>query len=63
MNLQQVIFDQLIDSGLDTDHIERSTDCTFEKNEFYFSYRRDKEKSGRMMGIIGISPKITRDNY
>lgn len=54
MDLQQAIFDQLLDAGLNKDHIERNTDCTYEKYNLYYSYRRDGEKSGRMMGVIGI---------
>jgi YfiH family protein len=54
MNLQQAIFDQLQDSGISEKNIECCTDCTFDKSDLYYSYRRDKEKSGRMMGVIGI---------
>ncbi|NET32564.1 MAG: hypothetical protein F6K19_11215 [Cyanothece sp. SIO1E1] len=30
--------------------------CTIDENELFYSYRREKEESGRMMGII----KLTR---
>lgn len=58
MDLQQVIFDQLIETGLSEQKIERYTECTYEKHELYYSYRRDGQNSGRMMGIIGIRSKL-----
>jgi len=57
MDLQQVIVDQLLDAGLKKDHIERNNDCTYEKNALFYSYRRDGQNSGRMMGIIGFRSK------
>lgn len=45
---------QLIMSGLAEHNIEVSGDCTICNPAFYHSYRRDREKSGRMMGLIGI---------
>ncbi len=57
MDLQQAIFDQLIDAGLSAQQIERNTDCTYEKSDLYYSYRRDSQNSGRMMGVIGLQSK------
>jgi hypothetical protein len=57
MDLQQVIFDQLIATGLSKYNIERNSDCTYEKHELYYSYRRDGQNSGRMMGVIGLRSK------
>lgn len=54
MDLQKAIYDQLTTAGLSEQSIERSADCTYEKEEFYYSYRRDGQNSGRMMGIIGL---------
>ena len=54
MDLQQVIYDQLIDAGLNSQNIERNSDCTFENSDQYYSYRRDGKNSGRMMGVIGL---------
>jgi YfiH family protein len=45
---------QLIRSGIAEHNIEVSGDCTICNPALYHSYRRDKEKSGRMMGLIGI---------
>ena len=45
---------QLIKSGLAGHNIEVSDDCTICNHALYHSYRRDREKSGRMMGLIGI---------
>ncbi len=46
---------QLRDAGVVGSTIEVNEDCTICKSEIYHSYRRDKEKSGRMMGIIGLN--------
>lgn len=54
MDLQQAIYDQLIAAGLREEQIERNQDCTYEKDELYYSYRRDGQYSGRMMGVIGL---------
>jgi YfiH family protein len=45
---------QLLEVGLSQDKIEMHPDCTICKVDTYHSYRRDKERSGRMMGVIGI---------
>ena len=57
MNLQQVIYDQLVAAGLREEQIERNRDCTYDKEKLYYSYRRDGQKSGRMMGVIGLRSK------
>ena len=51
-NQKQVIY-QLIESGVGRDNIEASDICTIE-NKDYHSYRRDKDKSGRMSAFIGM---------
>lgn len=45
---------QLISSGVDARNIEISEYCTICNPELFHSYRRDREKSGRMMGVIGL---------
>ena len=57
MNLQQVIYDQLVAAGLREEQIEQNRDCTYDKEKLYYSYRRDGQKSGRMMGVIGLRSK------
>ncbi|MCH8567984.1 MAG: peptidoglycan editing factor PgeF [Balneolales bacterium] len=51
INLKEFVRMQLLAAGLPEGEISVHPDCTF-VNEDYFSYRRQKEKSGRMMGII-----------
>lgn len=42
---------QLIYEGLSDENIEKSDNCTYANNQF-FSYRREKDKSGRMLALI-----------
>lgn len=46
---------ELLDSGVMESNIEISDLCTICKPELFHSYRRDGEKSGRMMGVIGMT--------
>ena len=55
LNLSAYVYQQIISKGVLAEHIHRNTDCTKCNQEKYYSYRRDGEKSGRMMGIIGIN--------
>ncbi|MBO6586464.1 MAG: peptidoglycan editing factor PgeF [Gracilimonas sp.] len=54
VNLKAFIRQQLIDEGIESDHIEIDDSCTIE-DENYYSYRRQKDNSGRMMGIIKLN--------
>jgi polyphenol oxidase len=45
---------QLINVGLDEKNIEVSDYCTYKEKDLFHSYRRDRDKSGRMLGVIGI---------
>ena len=45
---------QLLESGVPDDQIEMSEYCTICGEHLFHSYRRDKERSGRMMGVIGL---------
>ncbi|HMQ61112.1 MAG TPA: peptidoglycan editing factor PgeF [Flavilitoribacter sp.] len=45
--------DQLRESGILPANIEISPYCTFDRTE-YFSHRRDKGLTGRMLGVIGM---------
>lgn len=53
IDLKKYNYTQLIESGVSVDHIEVSPLCTFEEVHLLHSYRRDKEYSGRMIGVIG----------
>ncbi len=45
---------QLMNAGVSEANIEVSPLCTICNPDLLHSYRRDKERSGRMMGVIGI---------
>ena len=53
VDLKSVLKHQLINSGVLTKNIMIDDDCTFCRDDLYFSYRRDGEKSGRMVAIAG----------
>jgi polyphenol oxidase len=55
VNLKRFIVHQLKMSGLLLGNIEVSDGCTFE-NDRFFSYRRERESAGRMLGVIKIKP-------
>jgi YfiH family protein len=46
--------DQLLQAGVIEARIEVSDQCTICTPELYHSFRRDRDKSGRMMGVIGM---------
>lgn len=50
MNLWLLAYDQLIASGLESEHIALTELCTYEHEELFFSYRRNKE-CGRMVTV------------
>jgi len=54
VDLKKDNFLQLISSGVKENNIEVSDLCTFENSDLLHSYRRDKDKSGRMLAIIGM---------
>lgn len=45
---------QLLDAGVAARNIETSALCTNCQNDLLFSYRAEKGKTGRMMGVVGI---------
>lgn len=49
---------QLESMGVSTQNIEALGVCTFCDAERFFSYRREKEKAGRMTSFIRIGPEI-----
>jgi polyphenol oxidase len=53
-NLKKANVDQLLECGVKRGHIEVSDSCTICNAELFHSYRRDRERSGRMMGLISI---------
>ena len=60
LDVQGCILQQLRDAGIPNKQIERDTTCTLCATDIdmYYSYRRDGNKSGRMMGVIGLAGNI-----
>lgn len=54
VNLQYKILHQIKSFEIPDTNIESSRDCTYHNNILLHSYRRDKEKSGRMFSVIGM---------
>lgn len=54
VDLPEINKKYLLDSGFKKENIQVSKLCTFEMSNLFHSYRRDKENSGRMFGVIGL---------
>jgi copper oxidase (laccase) domain-containing protein len=54
LDLLQAVTDRLVQQGMPPANIATVQECTKCRKDKYYSYRRDKQESGRMMGIIGI---------
>ncbi len=54
VDLKAVNKQQLLDFGVDAQNIELSSYCTVQDENIFFSHRRDKGVSGRMMAVIGM---------
>ena len=52
---------QLISSGVRKEHIAINHWCTACRQDLFYSYRRDRGKTGRMIGFIAINGKETGD--
>lgn len=50
----QYLNDRAIACGIPANHIEVLNYCTYRDKNLFFSHRRDKNVTGRMMSIIGI---------
>jgi len=55
LRIEDVIINQLCSVGVIEKNIERSDFCTVCDNELFFSHRKSKGKTGRMMTVIGIT--------
>jgi len=58
LDLQSFIKNQLINQGVVENNIYIDPTCTHCDVKRYYSYRRDKYKSGRMIGIIGFKKAL-----
>ena len=56
VDLKAFLKKQLTEAGLSGDHIEISSGCTVHETRF-FSYRREREKAGRMLSLINLKKK------
>jgi YfiH family protein len=52
VSLALVVRAQLIAAGLDEERIEQVPGCTYRDASQFFSYRRDGQRSGRMLALI-----------
>lgn len=57
VDLKAVNRQQLIDFGVLQQNIELSVYCTVKDEALFFSHRRDKGLSGRMMAVIGLKKR------
>lgn len=55
LDLKGFLMHQLTGQGVLKANIERSLGCTVSDAESYYSYRREKEASGRMMAVIKLT--------
>ena len=54
LDLSGYIINRMVDLGIPEYQIQNQGDCTKCRTDLYYSYRRDKEQSGRMIGLIGM---------
>ncbi len=54
LNLKEANKSQLMEAGVPEEQIEVSPFSTFENNDLYFSYRKEKGKTGRGVAVIGM---------
>ena len=53
VDLQKFAFDKCLDIGFKSNNIIQMNECTFCNSKKYYSFRKEGEKSGRMIGLIG----------
>jgi len=60
-DLQAINQLQLLDAGLQANNIERIQRCTHCQEHDFFSWRRDQEKSGRMLAMVQSPTSLPLD--
>lgn len=55
VDLQGFLFEQLIDSEIISNNIEMDKRCTIDEDELFYSFRREADNSGRMLGLIKMN--------
>lgn len=58
LDLKSFLRHQLLETGIPETQIELREECTVEEDENFYSYRREGEKSGRMLALIQIKEEI-----
>jgi len=58
VNILANVLEQLKAAGVAADQIEYSRKCSFAEIDYLHSYRRDKERSGRMFSVIGMRDSL-----
>ena len=61
IDLAQANRRQLVESGLAPERIYTAGLCTCCPGDQFHSYRRDREKAGRMMSVVGVKTLRARD--
>ncbi|MDE3178311.1 MAG: peptidoglycan editing factor PgeF [Acidobacteriota bacterium] len=54
LDLAAVTLDQLLSAGVAASRIQTAGFCTSCRTDLFFSYRREGDRTGRMMAVIGI---------
>ena len=52
IDLRSYVREELLQNGIRSEAIEIDPNCTFEEEDKLYSYRREQERSGRMLGIV-----------
>ena len=55
LDLNRANREQLIGAGIPVENIEESNCCTFEQGDWFYSYRREGERTGRHALLAGLS--------
>jgi YfiH family protein len=55
VDLSGLIFEQLIDAEVLSSNIEVDNRCTIDNKDDFYSYRREGEKSGRMLAVVRLN--------
>jgi polyphenol oxidase len=54
LDLSAVNTNQLLSAGVKTEHLEKNSWCTSCRKDLFYSYRRDRGATGRMIGFIAL---------
>ena len=57
VDLKGFVMQQLLDAGLSTEAITLSKECTVGDPKAFYSFRREKQQSGRMMALITLKAR------